>query len=245
EHPDILADLSEADLVGVRLSGANLSKANLTGADLSGANLLNAIFSDANLSNAELRGAFLAYTVFGNTNLTNVKGLESCQYSGPSYLDYHTLARSGRLPLAFLRGCGLSEEYITHLPALFGKTIQFYSCFISYSTKDQEFADRLYADLQNDGVRCWFAPHDIQGEKKMHEQIDEAIRQYERVLLILSEASMNSEWVKTEIANARQKEVDEKRRVLFPIALVEYSKILQWKCFDAGTGKDSAREIRE
>lgn len=56
---------------------------------------------------------------------------------------------------------------------------------------------------------------------------------------------MNSEWVKTEIANARQKEVEEKRRVLFPIALVEYSKILQWKCFDAGTGKDSAREIRE
>ena len=39
---------------------------------------------------------------------------------------------------------------------------QYFSCFISYSTHDQEFADRLYADLQAKGVRCWFAPHDIQ-----------------------------------------------------------------------------------
>lgn len=74
---------------------------------------------------------------------------------------------------------------------------------ISYSTKDQEFADRLYADLQARGVRCWFATHDIQGGRKLHEQIDEAIRTYDKLLLILSEASTNSNWVKTEIANAR------------------------------------------
>jgi hypothetical protein len=33
--------------------------------------------------------------------------------------------------------------------------------------------------------------------------------------------------------------------VPFPIALVEFSKIKEWKCFDADTGKDLAREIRE
>ena len=48
---------------------------------------------------------------------------------------------------------------------------------------------RLYADLQNSGVRCWFAPHDIQGGKKIHEQLEEAIRGYDRLLLILSEFS--------------------------------------------------------
>ncbi|HEX5106252.1 MAG TPA: toll/interleukin-1 receptor domain-containing protein, partial [Pirellulaceae bacterium] len=56
------------------------------------------------------------------------------------------------------------------------RKLTFYSCFISYSTKDQDFADRLYADLQARGVRVWFAPHDIQGGRKIHEQIDEAIR---------------------------------------------------------------------
>jgi hypothetical protein len=50
---------------------------------------------------------------------------------------------------------------IEYLPALLNQAIETYSCFISYSTKDQEFAERLHADLQNKGVRCWFAPHDL------------------------------------------------------------------------------------
>jgi hypothetical protein len=184
-------------------------------------------------------------TVFGNTNLTNVKGLDTCYHSGPSILDYRTLEQSGPLPLAFLRGCGLPETLIDYLPSILNQPIQFYSCFISYSTKDQEFADRLYADLQNNGVRCWFAPHDMQAGKKLHEQIDQAIRVNERVLLLLSPASMSSEWVKTEIAKARKRELQEERRVLFPLRLVDFTVLRDWECFDADAGKDSAREIRE
>ncbi len=56
---------------------------------------------------------------------------------------------------------------------------------------------------------------------------------------------MNSEWVQTEIADARQKELKECRRVLFPISLVPFEKIRSWICFDADIGKDSARELRE
>jgi hypothetical protein len=80
---------------------------------------------------------------------------------GPSTIDHRTLLKSGRLPLAFLRGCGLPDTLIDYLPSLLSEAIEFYSCFISYSTKDREFAERLHADLQNKGVRCWFAPHDI------------------------------------------------------------------------------------
>jgi hypothetical protein len=71
------------------------------------------------------------------------------------------------------------------------------------------------------------------------------IRIHERLLLILSSHSMNSEWVKTEIAKARHREVQEKRQVLFPVRLVSFETIRAWECFDADTGKDSAREIRE
>jgi hypothetical protein len=56
---------------------------------------------------------------------------------------------------------------------------------------------------------------------------------------------MNSDWVKTEIANARKREVLEQRDVLFPIRLVSYDAIQKWKCFDADIVKDSAREVRE
>jgi hypothetical protein len=65
------------------------------------------------------------------------------------------------------------------------------------------------------------------------------------LLLILSINSMQSEWVKTEIAKARQREVQEKRQVLFPMRLVSFEAVRDWECFDADTGKNSAREIRE
>ena len=94
-------------------------------------------------------------------------------------------------------------------------------------------------------MRCWFASHDVKAGEKLHEQIDEAIRLHDKLLLILSEHSMNSEWVKTEIFNAREREVAEKKRKLFPVRLVPYESLYDWKCFDAKTGKDLAREIAE
>jgi hypothetical protein len=51
--------------------------------------------------------------------------------------------------------------------------------------------------------------------------------------------------VKTEIANTRQREIREKRQMLFPISLVPFERIKAWKAFDADTGKDTAREVRE
>jgi len=157
------------------------------------------------------------------------------------------------------------DEFIAYIGSMMGRPIEFYSCFISHSTKDQEFAERLYNDLQGNGVRCWFAPHDIQGGRKLHEQLDEAIRLHDKLLLILSENSMNSAWVKTEILRAQKREMEEnrdptlsptagdkdgapareKKQMLFPITLAPFAEVQQWKLFDADRGIDSAREIRE
>jgi len=45
--------------------------------------------------------------------------------------------------------------------SLVGKAIEFYSCFISDSSQDDDFAQPLHADLQRKDVRCWFAPEDL------------------------------------------------------------------------------------
>src|SRR5215472_3738129 len=79
----------------------------------------------------------------------------------------------------------LPENLIDYLPSLLNEAIRHYSCFISYSSKDQALAERLYADLQNKGVRCWFAPHDMRIGAKIIDAIDEAIRLRDKVLLIL------------------------------------------------------------
>jgi hypothetical protein len=242
------AGLSAATLIGADLSWANLRGANLRGADLTGAGLGRASLTGADLGGADLTDALIGWTIFANNDLGNVKGLENVRHVGPSTIGIDTIYRSqGKIPLAFLRGAGVPENFIEYMGSLTGKALEFYSCFISYSTRDQQFADRLYADLQDKGVRCWFAPHDIQAGKKIHEQIDEAIRRYERLLLILSPNSMNSEWVKTEIRKARKRErtEQEKKRVLFPVRLASFEAIRDWELFDADEGKDLAIEIRE
>jgi hypothetical protein len=33
------------------------------------------------------------------------------------------------------------------MPSLTNQAIQYYSCFISYSSRDQDFGDRIHADL--------------------------------------------------------------------------------------------------
>jgi hypothetical protein len=233
------AELREADLRGANLLDANLSGANLSGADLgeadltwadlrdadlSGANLSGAGLREANLNRAKIAGADLGEarlgsTVFGDTTLSEVKGLVRCDHWGPSIVDFQTLKNSGPLPLAFLRGVGLPDGVIDYLPSLLNEAIQHYSCFISYSSKDQTFAERLHTDLQSKGVRCWFAPHDMRIGAKIVDAIDEAIRLRDKVLLILSEGAIASDWVEGEVTRALDEERTRKNIVLFPVRI--------------------------
>jgi hypothetical protein len=108
--------------------------------------------------------------------------------------------------------------------------VQYQSCFISYSSKDDEFARRLHEKMRGEKLRVWFAPEDMQGGKKLIEQIDRAIQVNDRLLLVLSEQSMKSEWVKIEIRKARQVELRDQLRKLFPIRLVSIGRLEKWKC---------------
>jgi hypothetical protein len=49
----------------------------------------------------------------------------------------------------------------------------------------------------------------------------------------------------TEICKARQAELRDTRRILFPLRLVDIDTLRDWECFDADTGKDLAAEVRE
>lgn len=59
ENPNILPDLSQANLRGANLKAANFSEINLGGANLEEANLDRAIFRGANLNRANLRRSYL------------------------------------------------------------------------------------------------------------------------------------------------------------------------------------------
>lgn len=88
-------------------------------------------------------------------------------------------------------------------------------------------------------------PDHIRGGEKLYDQIGRAIQVHDRLLLVLSENSLQSEWVVTELRRARKAEVKENRRKLFPIRLTDYDTLKEWECFDADCGKDLAVEVRE
>jgi hypothetical protein len=160
--------------------------------------------------------------LFGNTDLSQIKGLELIRHLSPSTIGIDTIYKSrGKIPEVFLRGCGVPESFIVQIPALVAalEPIQFYKIFISYSSKDQKFADRLYADLQNKGVRCWLATEDLKIGDRIRVGIDEAIRLHDKLMLVLSKHSVVSDWVEQEVETALERERREKRTVLFPIRL--------------------------
>lgn len=219
-----LANIRGASLFYTNLYGANLNKANLRWARLHKANLSHASLYDVDLSKAHLDGvnlteATIGLTTFANNDLSSVIGLETIHHRAPSYISIDTLYKSqGKIPEVFLRGAGLPEAFLSYLPALrnAAQPIQFYSCFISYSVKDEEFTRRLYADLQNVGIRCWFAPESLKTGDKLRTSVDEAIRLYDKLLLVVSEHAIGSEWVNHEVKNALESERERNELILFP-----------------------------
>lgn len=231
-----------------QLASADLREANLEGANIAGAMLLGTNLSKANLHYADLSGSMIGGTTFGQTNLSLTEGLEEVKHASPSTIGMDTIYLSGgKIPESFLLGCGLPQSFIDYIPSLIGavEPFQYKSCFISYSTKDDDFAKRLHSRLRDAKVRVWFAPEDMKGGKKIHEQIEQAIQVHDRLLLVLSEHSIKSNWVETEIRRALEVEKRENRRKLFPILLTDYETIRKWRCFDADSGRDLAIEVRE
>lgn len=196
------ADLSNSDLLAARLSGVDL-----TDARLDHCHLLGVQFNRVNLQGADLTEAHLGDCVFIATNLKGAKGLETCEHTGESVLDWRTLALSGPLPLIFLRGCGLPDNYIDSIPSLFwDRPFHAESCFISYSHADREFARRLHSFLEWRGVRCFRDEKQLQPGQDLYDAIDAGIRGQGKVLLCCSKHSLRSWWVDDEIAIALEEE---------------------------------------
>lgn len=237
------ACLTEYDLRGANLRHADLSMASLRNVNFEGADLRVANLSMANLDGAILSNCRLAFTVFADNDLSLAQGLETVRHDGPSFISIDTIYRShgkipmsmarvlkgserliehpnrGQIPHVFLRGAGVPENFIRYISSLVGAGLEFYSCFISYSSKDQEFVTRLHDHLQSNSVRCWYAPEDLKIGAELRHSFDEAIRLHDKLMVILSEKSVQSPWVEDEVEAALEKERQQNRIVLFPIRL--------------------------
>jgi hypothetical protein len=251
------ADLSNSNLRGASLEEAQLTKTRFREADLSRANLKKTAltrteFYEANCSHAYFQDALFdsagfGLTILGDVDFKRATGLESCLHNNRSIIDNQTLLRSGRLPPEFLRGCGLSDweienaelyrpglsneeitdiQYRVHSLRV-SQAIQIKPLFISYSHSDASFVDQVENYLNQTGVRYWRDVHHATAGR-LEPQIDQAIRSHPVVLLILSEHSVESDWVQHEAQLARRLEQETKSDVLCPIALDDSWKTCHW-----------------
>lgn len=225
-------DFRWADLIGANLDDsvmdrADFHKADLTNVSMRAGNLVNTNLEDACLVGADVTDAHFLHTRLLNTDLRSVKGLETCKHHGPSVIDTETMQKAGYLPKMFLRECGVSDTAIIALYSADEEALaeameaglEYHSCFISYSSLDTHFVEKLRTDLLEQGVRCWFAPHDMKISAPQLDAIYTAIRQHEKLLLILSANSIASAWVEDEVNKAFSEERDRGTVVVFPVRI--------------------------
>ncbi len=249
------ANLDSAKLNGARLVRANLNRANLSRADLSNAKLRHAnlsatVFRATILRNTDMTAATLGGAYFDDVDLSQVD-LNDVQYRGPSSLSTSALARSrGQLSDTFLEGAGLtpwetlavrmydaslSPEEITEIQyrvydLRFHDPLQLHPVFISYKHDDVDgaLAKRLKAAFDEKHMRTWFDVHDLNAGK-VDRQIDHVFNTINPVVVsLLSERSLESEWVEWEAGQARKLEKKIGRPVLCPVALDDAWKECDW-----------------
>lgn len=115
--------------------------------------------------------------------------------------------------------------------------------FLSYDRQDAAEAQAIVAALEKAGHSVWWDKH-IKGGARYSKEIDKALKQAEGVVVLWSERSVESDWVKDEAAAGR----DTGR--LIPVALDGASPPLGFRQFQtidlAGSGlRSSSKGMRE
>ena len=234
------ANFTKANLQQISARAGHFASAIFEGAILPGAGLQDAYLSGTNFTSAWLEGADLTTATLGQTHfvdcdLSNVVGLETCTHEAHSFIDFRTLQQCKQyLPKPFLLGCGLTDLIVDYIPSLFDGAINYYSCFLSHSHADKEFARLLYAKLQEHDIRCWMDERQMLPGDDPHDRIQEGIKLWDKFILCCSRKSLTSWWGDSELNRAFMKEqtlTREKGRkvvVLIPLDLDGFLFSQEW-----------------
>lgn len=107
------------------------------------------------------------------------------------------------------------------------------SVFLSHTHNDKKFARKITADLRKHGHIVWIDEAEIEVGDSLVEKIREGIDRVDYIVAVISEKSINSEWVKKELDLATNREISEKRVIVLPLLLddVELPGFLKGKLF--------------
>ena len=232
------ANLKDSILRSANLQATTLQEANLYGADLREANLEGTDLRDANLSKARFDSARLHRAIFQSTSfdsniLTGALGIDTIYHKEPWSVDVRTLRDTERILaekphlrealVRFYRNAHVPEHLLADHFADSLSTPSWYTCFVSYSHQDGDFAAELCDRLGDRGIPYWRdADAGISVGSDILAAMARAIVAYDKVLLCCSEFSLTSSWVYEEIWLALDKEQKLQREVLLPLDIDGY-----------------------
>lgn len=93
-----------------------------------------------------------------------------------------------------------------------------FDVFVSYSSKDKAIADAVVAAVEGEGIRCWYAPRDIEPGADWADSITRAIQECSLMVLVFSEKANRSQRVIDEINFA----IDQRKPIL-PFRIEAYN----------------------
>ena len=245
---------------GAKISG-DLVVARFYIADFTGATVKNCGLPGAELRFVRLNGTtfwpYLGDTDINswsviNSDLSGLQNPTSGCHEYPSNVDIASLQKTAaglvenkQTPeglSTFFEECGLPREILDVFAtwSSFSKAVDqeqtaednYYSCFISYSSRDDKFAKRIHGELTARGVHCWMDSHEMVPGANIFDEIDRGIHQWDKVLLCCSSNSLESPWVDRELDKALQKEEalwrerGKKTLVVIPLNIDDY--LFEW-----------------
>lgn len=91
--------------------------------------------------------------------------------------------------------------------------------FLSHSHEDKLFVQRLATDLRHKGHIVWIDEAEIKVGDSLIEKIREGINNVDYVVAVISQSSIQSEWVKRELDVAINIEIEQKKVFVLPILI--------------------------
>ncbi len=93
--------------------------------------------------------------------------------------------------------------------------------FLSHSSKDKDFVDRLAADLERAGIDVWYDRWEIGVGDSIVSKINAGLKESDYVIAVISPDSVQSKWVTLEINAALIESLGKKSSYLLPILLAD------------------------
>ncbi|MGC9965029.1 MAG: toll/interleukin-1 receptor domain-containing protein [Syntrophobacteraceae bacterium] len=91
--------------------------------------------------------------------------------------------------------------------------------FISYSTADKEFVDILVDLLNREGISIWIDEGEILPGDRIREKINQGILDSRYLLIVLSQNSIRSNWVRVELDSAMIREIEDSAVTVIPVLI--------------------------